>query len=119
MTTKQIIAAAVLMASVVLNALFINERLEKRFYRKGVNDGARQLGDRLVTEVRKSQAINVKMPDGETVTLATLEAFRKQLAARQAQRVPAMSKQEPVIDAMQGTIDRPAPAGKPREVNKP
>ena len=65
MNTKQIIIGAVLLTSLAVNGILIHERLEKKFYQKGIVDGVKRMGDQIVAEVQKNQAITVKMPDGK------------------------------------------------------
>ena len=69
---KRMMMAVLLIASLVLNAILIQQRLEKRFYQRGVTDGVRQMGDKVINEVQTRGRLNVKMADGRQVVLVTV-----------------------------------------------
>lgn len=65
-----ILLIVVLVVSLVANAWFINERLEKRFYQKGMVDGSKVLNAKIIEQIQKTGMLNVNLPDGQKITMA-------------------------------------------------
>lgn len=71
--TKQFIVGAVLAVSLVANAILIQQRFERLFYNRGLINGAEAVNGRLVKEVSAKGQIVVKMPNGQAVTLKSVQ----------------------------------------------
>jgi len=69
MKTGQILLVAVLIVSLAANVWMGMERLQVKYYQKGISDGIGQVGDRIVQEVRNKGRLAVKMPSGVNVVL--------------------------------------------------
>lgn len=94
MKVSGIIATALLVVSIAANAYMVNERLEKKFYQKGRQDGAKVVTDKVIQQVKKTGRLTVTMPDGQMVVLT-----------RQRPTLPPMAPAEKVVrDSNEATV---------------
>ncbi len=79
---RDILTVVVLVASLGANAWFANERLEKKFYQKGITDGGKRVTDAIVQHVQKTGQLNVSLPDGRKLLMTASIAPQPQPTPR-------------------------------------
>lgn len=70
MKVRSILTVVVVVASLCANVWFANDRLERKFYQKGITDGGKKMTDAIVQHVQKTGQLNVSLPDGRKVLMA-------------------------------------------------
>lgn len=60
---------AVVVVMLGMNVWFVNERLEVKYYQKGVADGRNRVVDQIISQVQKTGRLTVTMPNGKMVVL--------------------------------------------------
>lgn len=72
MRAGQFVVVTLLVISLIGNVLLLVERFEKRFYQMGVQAGAKQVTDRVMSDIQKNGRLNVQLPDGRKMVLEAI-----------------------------------------------
>ena len=70
MNLRSIVILVVLVISLVANAWLCNDRLEKKFYQQGIQDGTDKVVKQVIEQVKKTGQLQVTIPDVGAVVLA-------------------------------------------------
>ena len=66
---REILVVIVLAASLVANAWLANDRLEKKFYQRGVKEGKTIVANQVINQVEKTGRLLVTVSSGKQIAL--------------------------------------------------
>lgn len=69
MKVRELVVVIMLVLSLVVNAWFVNQRLDKVFYAKGFEEGRTGLAKQVINQVETTGRLSVTGTDGQNILL--------------------------------------------------